>query len=125
MVEWTEEEMDRAVLKRRCAPEDLAKVILFLGFGAAIVTGQTMVVDGGLLLQGYARIRALLHCNFAQIRAHRTTRLTRIRAPTTQCFAPIRAQYGRAQGRVARARGGSACLPGDCARYPVRQARSA
>ena len=54
MVEWTEEErqqsIDRALLKRRCQPEDLAEVILFLGFGAAMVTGQTITVDGGLTL---------------------------------------------------------------------------
>ncbi len=40
----------KAVLKRRCAPEDIAEVIVFLGFGAAMVTGQTVVVDGGLTL---------------------------------------------------------------------------
>ncbi|MGH7154334.1 MAG: SDR family NAD(P)-dependent oxidoreductase [Acetobacteraceae bacterium] len=54
MVEWTDEErrqsIERALLKRRCQPEDLAEVILFLGFGAAMVTGQTIVVDGGLTL---------------------------------------------------------------------------
>ena len=54
MVEWTNEErqqsIERALLKRRCQPEDLAEVILFLGFGAAMVTGQTMTVDGGLTL---------------------------------------------------------------------------
>lgn len=54
MVEWTEEErrqsIERALLKRRCQPEDLAEVILFLGFGASMVTGQTVVVDGGLSL---------------------------------------------------------------------------
>jgi len=54
MVEWTDEEwrqsIDRALLKRRCQPEDLAEVILFLGFGAAMVTGQTVTVDGGLTL---------------------------------------------------------------------------
>ena len=33
-----------------CQPEDLAEVILFLGFGAAMVTGQTITVDGGLTL---------------------------------------------------------------------------
>ena len=32
------------------APEDLAEVIVFLGFGASMVTGQTIVVDGGLTL---------------------------------------------------------------------------
>ena len=54
MVEWTNEErqqsIEKALLKRRCTPEDLAEVILFLGFGAAMVTGQTVVVDGGLTL---------------------------------------------------------------------------
>jgi 3-oxoacyl-[acyl-carrier protein] reductase len=54
MVEWTNEErqqsIERAVLKRRCQPEDLAEVVLFLGFGAAMVTGQTITVDGGLTL---------------------------------------------------------------------------
>ena len=41
---------EKAVLKRRCTPEDIAEVIVFLGFGAAMVTGQTVVVDGGLTL---------------------------------------------------------------------------
>ena len=54
MVEWTEAErqqsIERALLKRRCQPEDLAEVVLFLGFGAAMVTGQTITVDGGLTL---------------------------------------------------------------------------
>jgi 3-oxoacyl-[acyl-carrier protein] reductase len=53
-VEWTEAErahsIDKALLKRRCRPEDIAEVILFLGFGGAMVTGQTVVVDGGLTL---------------------------------------------------------------------------
>ncbi|HTN12749.1 MAG TPA: SDR family oxidoreductase [Acetobacteraceae bacterium] len=53
-IEWTEEQrrnsMDKAALKRRCEPEDLAEVIVFLGFGASMVTGQTIVVDGGLTL---------------------------------------------------------------------------
>ena len=53
-IQWTEERRresaEKAVLKRRCTPEDLAEVIVFLGFGAAMVTGQTVVVDGGLTL---------------------------------------------------------------------------
>jgi 3-oxoacyl-[acyl-carrier protein] reductase len=52
MVEWTEEQrrnsIEDALLKRRCTPEDLAEVIVFLLAGAAMVTGQTVVVDGGL-----------------------------------------------------------------------------
>lgn len=54
MVEWTNDErqqsIERALLKRRCQPEDLAEVVLFLGFGATMVTGQTITVDGGLTL---------------------------------------------------------------------------
>jgi 3-oxoacyl-[acyl-carrier protein] reductase len=54
MVEWTNEEraqsIERTLLKRRSQPEDLAEVIVFLGFGAAMVTGQTVTVDGGLTL---------------------------------------------------------------------------
>lgn len=53
-VEWTNEQraqsIDKAVLKRRCEPEDLAEVMVFLLAGAAMVTGQTVVVDGGLTL---------------------------------------------------------------------------
>ena len=53
-IEWTEEQRrssaENAVLKRWCTPEDIAEVIVFLGFGAAMVTGQTIVVDGGLTL---------------------------------------------------------------------------
>jgi len=55
MVEWTEERRkasaEKALLKRRCRPEDLAEVIVFLLAGAAMVTGQTVVVDGGLTLE--------------------------------------------------------------------------
>ncbi len=52
MIEWTEAQrqssIENALLKRRCTPEDLAEVIVFLLAGAAMVTGQTVVVDGGL-----------------------------------------------------------------------------
>jgi 3-oxoacyl-[acyl-carrier protein] reductase len=54
MVEWTSEQrqqsIDKALLRRRCTPADLAEVIVFLLAGAAMVTGQTVVVDGGLTL---------------------------------------------------------------------------
>jgi 3-oxoacyl-[acyl-carrier protein] reductase len=54
MVDWTEAQrtasIEKALLKRRCAPDDLAEVMLFLLAGAAMVTGQTVVVDGGLTL---------------------------------------------------------------------------
>jgi 3-oxoacyl-[acyl-carrier protein] reductase len=54
MIEWSNEQrsssIDQALLKRRCEPEDLAEVMVFLLAGAAMVTGQTIVVDGGLTL---------------------------------------------------------------------------
>jgi 3-oxoacyl-[acyl-carrier protein] reductase len=37
-------------LKRACKPEDIAEVIFFLCAGAGMVTGQTVIVDGGLTL---------------------------------------------------------------------------
>jgi 3-oxoacyl-[acyl-carrier protein] reductase len=43
---------ERALLKRRCTPDDIAEVIVFLLTGARMVTGQTVVVDGGLMLGG-------------------------------------------------------------------------
>jgi 3-oxoacyl-[acyl-carrier protein] reductase len=52
MIEWTNEQrvssIEDALLKRRCTPEDIAEVVVFLLAGAAMVTGQTVVVDGGL-----------------------------------------------------------------------------
>jgi 3-oxoacyl-[acyl-carrier protein] reductase len=54
-IEWTPEQRrssgEDALLKRWCTPEDIAEVIVFLGCGAAMVTGQTVVVDGGLTLR--------------------------------------------------------------------------
>jgi 3-oxoacyl-[acyl-carrier protein] reductase len=53
-IEWGEERraqsIQKAALKRRCTPEDIAEVIVFLGFSGAMVTGQSVVVDGGLTL---------------------------------------------------------------------------
>lgn len=55
MVEWTgkrrEASAEKALLQRRCTPADLAEVIIFLLAGATMVTGQTVVVDGGLTLE--------------------------------------------------------------------------
>jgi 3-oxoacyl-[acyl-carrier protein] reductase len=51
-IEWTDEQrrqsIDNALLHRRCTTDDIAEVIMFLGCSAAMVTGQTVVVDGGL-----------------------------------------------------------------------------
>jgi 3-oxoacyl-[acyl-carrier protein] reductase len=42
--------IERAPLKRACKPEDIAETIFFLCAGAAMITGQTVIVDGGLTL---------------------------------------------------------------------------
>lgn len=55
---WTEtwpedrkqEARDNAVLKRRCSPDDIAEVVTFLCVSAKMVTGQTIITDGGLTL---------------------------------------------------------------------------
>lgn len=41
---------ENAVLKRRCSPDDIAEVMMFLLASANMITGQTIVVDGGLTL---------------------------------------------------------------------------
>lgn len=52
--DWPEERkrasIENAVLKRRCEPEDIADVVLFLCAGGAMITGQTILIDGGLSL---------------------------------------------------------------------------
>jgi 3-oxoacyl-[acyl-carrier protein] reductase len=49
---WPEERKrdyaSKSMLKQVCKPEDIAEVIFFLCTGAALVTGQTIVVDGGM-----------------------------------------------------------------------------
>jgi 3-oxoacyl-[acyl-carrier protein] reductase len=51
--DWPEEiksaAIQRTPLKRACTPADIAEAILFFAAGGAMVTGQTLVVDGGLL----------------------------------------------------------------------------
>ena len=51
---WPEERKrstaESALLKRNCTPEDIADAVLFFMAGAAMVTGQILVVDGGRLL---------------------------------------------------------------------------
>ena len=42
--------IERAVLKRICTPQDIADVIVFLCIGTTMVTGQTIVIDGGASL---------------------------------------------------------------------------
>lgn len=51
---WPKAKLDTAreaaLLKRACSPEDVAEVIVYLCAGAAMTTGQTWLVDGGLSL---------------------------------------------------------------------------
>jgi NAD(P)-dependent dehydrogenase (short-subunit alcohol dehydrogenase family) len=45
--------LERVPLKRIAAPEEIARVVLFLaGENASYITGQTVVVDGGWTVQG-------------------------------------------------------------------------
>lgn len=52
-IQWSDAErkhsIDAAFLGRRATPDDIAEAIVFLGCAAAMVTGQTLVVDGGLI----------------------------------------------------------------------------
>jgi 3-oxoacyl-[acyl-carrier protein] reductase len=41
---------DISYLKRLSTPEDIAQTVLFLCAGAAMITGQTIIVDGGITL---------------------------------------------------------------------------
>lgn len=51
---WPEESRraaaEKPLLKRVARPADIAEVIVYFGFGASMVTGSTIPVDGGLLL---------------------------------------------------------------------------
>ena len=44
------ESIERTPLKRACTPQDIADAIFFLCAGTSMVTGQTLIVDGGLTL---------------------------------------------------------------------------
>ena len=52
--EWDPERkaasIERTPLKRPCTPQDIADAIFFLCAGTSMVTGQTLIVDGGLTL---------------------------------------------------------------------------
>ena len=49
---WPEEKkralIDKTMLKRACLPKDIAEAIFFLAACDSIITGQTLVVDGGM-----------------------------------------------------------------------------
>ena len=45
-----QEAAEKAALKRQCTSEDIAEVIFFLCVSGRMITGETIVVDGGLTL---------------------------------------------------------------------------
>ena len=51
MVEWTPEQkqfsIEKSLLKRRATPNDIAEIVMFLGFSAHMVTGQIIIADAG------------------------------------------------------------------------------
>jgi len=53
-IEWTPEQrkgsIDRSLLKKRADPLEIGDLIVYLGFGATMVTGQTVICDAGLTL---------------------------------------------------------------------------
>jgi 3-oxoacyl-[acyl-carrier protein] reductase len=53
-INWTEEQRagqaKGTLLKRIAKAEEVGDLIVYLGFGATYVTGQTVTVDGGLTL---------------------------------------------------------------------------
>ena len=42
--------VERTPLQRACLPEDIAETVFFLCAGNSMITGQTIIVDGGLTL---------------------------------------------------------------------------
>jgi len=53
-IEWTPEQrrhsVERSLLKKRADPAEIGDLIVYLGFGATMVTGQTVICDAGLTL---------------------------------------------------------------------------
>ena len=45
---WERLSVERAALGRAGEPDDIAETMLFLCAGAAYITGQTILVDGGM-----------------------------------------------------------------------------
>jgi 3-oxoacyl-[acyl-carrier protein] reductase len=42
--------IERTPMQRACTPEDIAETVFFLCAGTSMITGQTIIVDGGLTL---------------------------------------------------------------------------
>jgi len=53
-IAWTAEQrraqIDATPLRKLCSPEEIAETIVYLGFCAPMITGQCVVIDGGMTL---------------------------------------------------------------------------
>ncbi len=51
-IEWSDERRESTIaatpLKRYCTPADVAELIVYLGFAGSMITGQTVIIDGGV-----------------------------------------------------------------------------
>lgn len=51
-IEWSDERRRSTIaatpLQRWCKPDDVAELITFLGFAGSMITGQTVIIDGGI-----------------------------------------------------------------------------
>lgn len=53
-IEWSDERRRSTIaatpLQRWCTPDDVAELIVYLGFAGRMITGQTVIIDGGISL---------------------------------------------------------------------------
>ena len=51
-IEWSKERHDGTIaatpLKKLCTPDEVAELIVYLGFAGRMITGHTVVIDGGI-----------------------------------------------------------------------------
>ena len=51
-IEWSDERRRNTIastpLKKLCTPDEVAELIVYLGFGGRMITGQTIAIDGGI-----------------------------------------------------------------------------
>lgn len=51
-IEWSDERRQSTIaatpLRRYCTPDDVAELIVYLGFAGRMITGQTVIIDGGV-----------------------------------------------------------------------------
>lgn len=53
-IEWSDERRNSTIaatpLQQLCMPADVAELIVYLGFGGRMITGQTVAIDGGIAI---------------------------------------------------------------------------